>query len=111
MEHEEGRKFQVNIEGVIYDWNRETIKVPEIRDLGHLPSNTPVIEVDLRDNTEITLAESAVVELKPGKGFGKKVGFKRGDLDRIQQELSMLKSAWTQLEYISPGHWIRLQRY
>ncbi len=111
MEHEEGRKFQVNIEGVVYDWNRETITVPEIRELGHLPSNTPVIEVDLRDNTEITLAETAVVELKPGKGFGKKVGFKRGDLDRIQKELLMLKGAWPELEYVSAGHWVRLQRY
>lgn len=111
MGHEEDRKFQVNIEGAVYDWNRDTITVPEIRELGHLPSNTPVIEVDLKENTEITLAESTIVELKPGKGFGKKVGFKRGDLDRVRQELAMLKSAWPELEYVSAGHWVRLQRY
>lgn len=73
-----GPKFEVNIEGQLYPWNRDTITVPEIRGLGGLPENVPVIEVDLRDNTERTLAEDEVVELKPGKGFGKKVTFQRG---------------------------------
>lgn len=73
-----GPKFEINIEGELYEWDRDTITVPEIRDLANLPTNIPVIEVDLKDQTEKTLAEDAVVELKPGKGFGKKVGFKRG---------------------------------
>lgn len=71
-------KFEANIEGTLYPWNKETITVPEIRALGKLPTDLPVIEVDLKDNTERTLAEDEIVELKPGKGFGKKVGFKRG---------------------------------
>lgn len=71
-------KFEVNIEGVLYAWGRETITVPEIRELGKLPTDLPVIEVDLKDNTERTLSEGEIVELKPGKGFGKKVSFKRG---------------------------------
>jgi hypothetical protein len=37
-----------------------------------------VIEIDFDDNTEHTLAEDAVVTVKPGHGFGKKIEFKRG---------------------------------
>lgn len=74
----EGPKFEVDIEGTLYPWERDTITVPEIRELGNLPTDLPVIEVDLKTNTERTLAEDEVVELKAGKGFGKKVSFKRG---------------------------------
>ena len=72
------KKFIVNIEGKDYPWDGETITVPEIRNLGGLSATDPVIEVDLRDNTQRTLAEDEVVELKPGKGYAKKVQFKRG---------------------------------
>lgn len=73
-----GQKFEVNIEGQLYPWDRDMITVPEIRELGGLPEDVPVIEVDLHDNTERTLTEDEVVELKPGRGFGKKVRFQRG---------------------------------
>ena len=76
---EHGPKYCVNIEGVEHPWSQETITVPEIRNLGGLPADQPVIEVNLHDNTERTLAESETVTLKPGQGFCKKVGFKRGD--------------------------------
>lgn len=73
-----GRKFEVNIEGTIHPWIRETISVPEIRELGGLPGDLPVVEVDLGTNEERTLEEDEVVRLKPGHGFGRKVSFKRG---------------------------------
>lgn len=73
-----GPKYHVDIEGTDHPWDRETISVPEIRTLGGLTGPEPIVEVDLEDNTEQTLAEDAVVELKPGKGFAKKVRFKRG---------------------------------
>lgn len=73
-----GPKYEINIEGDSYPWERETITVPEIRELGKLPTDLPVIEVDLKTNTERTLGEDDVVELKPGKGFGRKISFKRG---------------------------------
>jgi len=73
-----GPKFEINIEGKLYPWDKDTITVPEIRTLGNMPPELPVIEVDLKGNTERTLAEDEVVQLKPGKGFGKKVRFQRG---------------------------------
>ncbi|MFZ6003081.1 MAG: multiubiquitin domain-containing protein [Actinomycetota bacterium] len=73
-----GPKYEVNIEGTAYAWDEETITVPELRELGHLPADTPVIEVDLKTNAERTLDEDEVVQLRPGQGFGRKVSFKRG---------------------------------
>ena len=77
MAQKQGPKYFVDIEGTEYDWAKETITVPEIRQLGNLPSNQPVIELDA-DNNERTLSEDEVVTLKPGQRFGKKVKFKRG---------------------------------
>jgi hypothetical protein len=74
----QGPKFEVNIEGALYEWARNTISVSELRELGSLPSDQPVIEVDFSDNSERELSEDEIVELKPGKGFGKKVSYKRG---------------------------------
>ncbi|HZM82662.1 MAG TPA: multiubiquitin domain-containing protein [Candidatus Limnocylindrales bacterium] len=71
--------YEVNIEGNLHEWGQPTISVPQIRELGGLPADQPVIEIDFQHNTERTLGETEVVELKPGQGFGKKVGFKRGD--------------------------------
>lgn len=73
-----GPKYLIDIEGTDYPWDRSTITVPEIRDLGNLDPTQPVIEVNLKDNSERTLAEDEVVELKPGMGFARKVRFKRG---------------------------------
>jgi hypothetical protein len=74
-----GPTFEINIEGRVYEWHERTITPAQIRDLGGLPADQPVIEINFQDNTERTLAEGEVVEVKPGHGFGKKVGFKRGD--------------------------------
>jgi hypothetical protein len=52
--------------------------VPELRTLAGWEANQQVMEVDLRDNSEVTLSEDAVVELKPGHGFAKKIRFQRG---------------------------------
>lgn len=71
-------KYLVDIEGTKHPWERDTITVPEIRGLGNLPSDQPVIEVDLHKGTERTLAEDEVVQLRPGQGFSKKVSYKRG---------------------------------
>jgi Multiubiquitin len=73
-----GPKYFVNIEGEEYPWDRPTITVLEIRLIGRLPEDQPVIEINLEDNTERTLGECEVVEIKPGHAFAKKVRYKRG---------------------------------
>lgn len=70
--------YEVNIEGHDYPWGQDTITVPELRSLAGFPANQEMIEVDLKDNSEHVLGETDVIELKPGKGFAKKVSFKRG---------------------------------
>jgi hypothetical protein len=74
-----GPTYEINIEGRTYEWHESTITPAQIRTLGELPADQPVIEIDFQGNTERTLGEDEVVEVKPGHGFGKKVGFKRGD--------------------------------
>ena len=70
-------KYYLDIEGKEYPWDEDTITVPQIRELGNLPANLPVIEID-PDNNERTLAENEVITLKPGHRYGKKVKYKRG---------------------------------
>ena len=71
------KKFFVNIEGKEHEWDKDTITVPELRELGGLPANVPVVEIDVNNN-ERTLAEDEIVKLKPGHRYGKQVKFKRG---------------------------------
>jgi hypothetical protein len=71
--------FEINVEGQLYAWHERTITPAQIRELGGLSADQPVIEINFHDNTERTLAEGEAVEVKPGHGFGKKIGFKRGD--------------------------------
>ncbi len=76
-EHEGGKKLYVNIEGREYPWERDTITAAEIRTLGNLPANLPVVE-EFPDGTERTLGENETVELKPGHRYGRAPKFKRG---------------------------------
>lgn len=71
-------KYEVNIEGQTFEWDRDTITVPELRELAGYAADQQMIEVDLKDNSERVLEQSETIELKPGKGFAKKVAFKRG---------------------------------
>lgn len=74
----QGPKYHLDIEGTIHDWDEDTITVPQIRELGGLPTDLPVLEIDLKDNSQRELAEGEVVELRPGLGFSKKVRYQRG---------------------------------
>lgn len=72
---------EVMIEGKAHPWDKDTISVADIRELGGLPAGSPVIEVDLRDGTERTLAEDEVLQpgtLEPGKRPTKRVNFRPG---------------------------------
>ncbi len=78
MSTEQSTRLQVDIEGTEHPWDAATITVAQIRQLGGFDPGQQVVEVNLKDNTERTLSEGEVVQLKPGHGFGKKVKFKRG---------------------------------
>jgi hypothetical protein len=77
-DNEHGPKYLIDIEGTSYPWDHDTITVPQIRGLGSIPEDQQVQEINLDDNTEHTLDEDAVVTLKPGHGFAKKIRFQRG---------------------------------
>jgi hypothetical protein len=104
--------YVVEIEDREYEWPRSTITVPEIRALGGLPSDVPVIEVD-PENNERTLGESEVVTLKPGYRFGKKVRYKRGLEDRLAIELALIRRFYSGAEWHANGGggWVRLPSY
>ncbi len=75
---QQSTRFQVDIEGTAHPWEAATITVAQIRQLGGFDPGQQIVEVNLKDNTERTLSEGEVVQLKPDHGFGKKVRFKRG---------------------------------
>lgn len=75
-EHHQEKKYFVNIEGTEYAWHKDTITTEEIRTLGNLPQNLPVVE-EFPDGTERTLAEGETTHLKPGHRFGRAPKFKR----------------------------------
>ena len=79
QEHSEkaGPKYYVNIEGTEYPWDRETITVPEIRQLGNIPADQHIIQEDENGN-ETTLDDNATVELKPGHRIGRAPKYRRG---------------------------------
>ena len=72
-----GKKFFVNIEGREYEWDKSTISVSEIRQLGNLPTDQPVICEDA-EGRERTLAENEVVTIQPGHRHGRAPKYKRG---------------------------------
>lgn len=75
-EHD-GKKYFINIEGQEYPWDRETITVQEIRQLGNIPADQSIVH-ESPDGTERTLVEGETVELKPGHRHGRTAKYKRG---------------------------------
>lgn len=73
-----GPKYYINIEGEKYPWEDDTITTEEIIQTGGWDPSQGAIEIDLKTNTERTLAPGETVTIKPGQGFAKKVRFKRG---------------------------------
>jgi len=74
---EAGAKLLINIEGNEYPWTSDTITTQEIRTLGNLPADVPVIQ-ETPDGTERTLAENETVTLQPGHRHGRAPRYKRG---------------------------------
>ena len=71
-------KFEIDIEGELKPWDRDTITTEEIAALGGWDPSVGVILVDLDDNSERTLQPGEEVKLQPGMAFAKKIRFQRG---------------------------------
>lgn len=76
--HPNGPKYFLDLEGTEYPWGEPTIRVAQIRDVAGWTTEQQVMLVNLDTNEETVLAEDAVVDLKPGHGFGRKFKFRRG---------------------------------
>ncbi len=72
-----GQKFFINIEDKEYEWGKPTITVPEIRTLGGIPPDQPIVVED-PEGGERTLAETETITLKPGHRIGRAPKYKRG---------------------------------
>jgi hypothetical protein len=77
QETKHGPKYEIDIEGVLKPWDKDTITTEEIIALGGWDPSQGAVMID-KDNVEHTLQPGEVVELKPGMGFSKKVRFRRG---------------------------------
>ena len=75
---EPGPHYFVNVEGDAHPWPDPTITTEQISVLGQWDPDLGVMEVDLKTNESRTLQPGEVVELKPGKGFAKKIEWRRG---------------------------------
>ncbi len=76
-----GAPYEISIEGQTHPWGRDTISAAEIRELGGIPDDSPVVAVNLADGEEHVLDEDEVHDvppLEPGKPVVKRMNFKRG---------------------------------
>ncbi len=80
MEQASGQ-YEVLVEGKIHPWDKEAITTSEIRSLGELPSDRPVVEMDLTSGKEKPIDEGQVhqlVALQEGKGLTRQFPPRRG---------------------------------
>ena len=82
---QEAPRFSVMVEGKVFAWDKHTISVAEIRLLGGLPDDRPVLEMEMAGGedygpiTERALKEDEIHELVPlelGRAHAKRVTFK-----------------------------------
>ena len=78
VQQQEHAKYDIDIEGALKPWDKDTITTEEIAALGGWDVSEGVVLIDLEDGTERNLEPGEVVKLRPGIGFSKKVRFKRG---------------------------------
>jgi hypothetical protein len=73
-------KYEVWVEDKILPWDKDTISLAEIRQLGGLPANCPVSAVDLVAQHDVPLSEDSVHEVPPrdpGRPLVKRTHFRR----------------------------------
>lgn len=75
----QGPKYEIWIKDTIHSWDKDTISVAEIRQLGGLPADCPISAVDLVAQQEVPLPEDAVHDVpprEPGRPLVKRTQFK-----------------------------------
>jgi hypothetical protein len=75
-------KYEVWVEDTIHEWDKDTISVPELRELAGAPDDCPMTAVDLVAQQEVPLPEDAVHSVPPrdpGRPLVKRTQFKRLD--------------------------------
>jgi hypothetical protein len=78
MAETKGPKYIIDFEGKDYPWNESTITPTQLRELVGLPADQALLVVHLDTGAEDPFERDTAYELKPGVGFSKKIGFKRG---------------------------------
>jgi hypothetical protein len=109
--HPKEPRFFVDIEGDLKPWSHGTITPAQVRQLAGWSAEQQLVLIDQLTNEETPLSECAVVELLPGKSFGRKFLFKRGLLGRVEAELMLLREKWSDLRYDPAGQWVLLPAY
>ena len=72
-------KYEVWVNDRIHSWNKDTISVAELRELGGLSEDTPMTAVDLVAQQEVPLPEDAVHSVpprEPGRPLVKRTHFR-----------------------------------
>jgi len=73
-------QYEVWVENTIHTWHKGTISLAEIRELGSMPADSPVLAVDLVSQQDVPLPEDAVHDVPArelGKPLIKRTHFKR----------------------------------
>ena len=73
-----GKKFFLWIDGVEYVVHQESLKGAEIKELGNIPLDIPLVQ-ESEDGTEIPIGDNDIVSFEgPGRRFMRSPRFKRG---------------------------------
>jgi hypothetical protein len=72
-----GPKYLIDFEGNDFEWTKDTITEAELRALVGIDGEKQLLIVNLDDGSESPFP-AGTYELKPGHGFSRKIGFKRG---------------------------------
>lgn len=69
--------YTIEIDGTPHELDTPTISVADIRRLGGIPADVPVVEEDPQGN-ERSLGEHDRLEIKPGHRVGRSPRYRRG---------------------------------
>lgn len=108
----DGPKFFIDIEGVVHEVEDGIVTYDEILALGGWEASLGILQIDLKTQESKSLEPGAIVEIKPGMGFSKKVRWKRGAVsERALEEVNHIRKAYPNLEFEPNGAWVLIPEY